>query len=199
MKHILILFFIFIIPIFALAQKIEIPKEPTTREVVLNQSDTIYRVQIFIENPKVKINKSKFYSWFYKETLLHTEGSWSGKLLQGKYEVYYPNNNLFIQGKYKKGWKVGIWKKWYPDGTLMEQKSWKKGLVHGNFTQHTPKGNLSMRGKYLKGQMHGFIYIYDEEGNEKKLRYKKGTLILKRKKVSRVKKRSKSPKKTTKK
>jgi hypothetical protein len=151
---------------------------PETREVVLNAADTIKKIRIFIANPKVKIEGSKFYAWYQKQIVLHTQGAWSGKLLQGKYESFYPNHNLLEQGIYEKGWKVGLWKQWYANGTLKEQVVWKKGLKHGVFEAFDVSGQLVEKGTYRNGFLQGHFSTF-ENGAETKVKYRKDKVIIK--------------------
>lgn len=180
---------------------------PETREIVLNAADTIKKIRIFIANPKVKIEGNKFYAWYQKQIVLHTQGAWSGKLLQGKYESFYPNHNLLEQGLYEKGWKVGTWKTWYSDGTLKEQVVWKKGLKHGPFEAFDRNGQLIEKGSYRNGQLHGSFSTFAND-EESKVKYRKDKIIIKKpkstlfqlfKKKGKTTEKSKTGKKTSKK
>lgn len=150
---------------------------PKTREVVLNAGDTIQKIHIFIANPSFKPNKRYFYSWYQKQRVLHTQGAWSGKLLEGRYEAFYPNHNLLEQGMYSRGYRAGMWKKWYPDGTLQEQTLWKHGLLHGTYQRFDANGQLIEQSHYRNGQLHGIQTTYTN-GDPQKVRYKKGTLVV---------------------
>lgn len=182
MKKLLIILIFFYSIVSIKAQKFS-DAIPETREIVLNAVDTIKKIRIFVSNPKVKIEENKFYAWYQKQIILHTQGAWSGKLLQGKYESFYPNHNLLEQGTYEKGWKVGIWKKWYADGTLKEQVIWKKGLRHGSFEIFDTNGQLMESGQYRNGQLHGFFSTITN-GKEHKVKYRKGELVVKKPKPS---------------
>jgi len=186
----------FIAPIYAQRFSDAIPE---TREIVLNSADTIKKIRIFIANPKVKIEGNKFYAWYQKQIVLHTQGAWSGKLLQGKYESFYPNHNLLEQGIYDKGWRIGLWKQWYADGTLKEQIIWKNGLKHGTFESFDVNGQLKEKRKYKNGQLHGYTLTF-LDGEETRVKYRKGEVLEKKsrsktKKKIKVKKETKTPKK----
>lgn len=148
-----------------------------TREMVINYDDTITRIHIFVANPTIKPDAEMVYTWYQKQTVLQTRGSWSGKLLHGKYETFYPNHNLLEQGYYENGHRVGAWSRWYADGEIAERINWKKGIQHGTFEQYDDKGNMTRRGKYRKGFVHGTVHNY-VEGQLEKERYKKGKLQL---------------------
>jgi len=152
---------------------------PETREIVLNAADTIKKIRIFIANPKVKIKSNRLYAWYQKQIVLHTQGAWSGKLLQGKYESFYPNHNLLEQGTYEKGWKVGLWNQWHADGTLKEQVVWKKGLKHGTFEAFDTRGQLIEKGRYKNGRLQGHFSTF-ANGAETKVKYRKNKIIVKK-------------------
>lgn len=156
---------------------------PKTREIVLNSGDTIQKIHIFITNPSFKANKHYFYNWYQKQRVLRTQGSWSGKLLEGQYEAFYPNHNLLEQGLYSRGYRIGEWKKWYSDGTLQEQSAWKHGLLHGTYWRFAPDGQLIEQSRYRAGQLHGAQTTYTD-GTPQKVRYKKGVLVVKKEKIA---------------
>lgn len=152
---------------------------PQTREIVLNSGDTIQKLHIFITNPNFKTKTRCFYSWYQNQRVLHTQGAWSGKLLEGQYEAFYPNHNLLEQGTYHRGYQVGTWKKWYPDGTLQEEMRWKHGLRHGQYQRFDATGQLIEKGIYCRDQLHGMQIIH-VNGELTKVCYKKGELMVKK-------------------
>lgn len=152
---------------------------PNTREIVLNASDTIKKIHIFIANPTFRTNPRYFYSWYQKQQILHTQGAWSGKLLEGQYESFYPNHNLLEQGTYHRGYRIGIWKKWFPDGVLQEEIRWKHGLRHGQYQRFDTAGQLIEKGTYRYNQLHGMQITYANEVPTK-VRYRKGNLVVKK-------------------
>ena len=125
--------FIGLILTLAITSFVHQKQDLETREIILNNADTLHKIRILIKNPVFSPNQKKVYAWYQKQTLLETRGSWSGKLLHGRYEAFYPNNNLLSQGKYQNGYRIGIWQKWYPDGEIQEKVQWEDGLKHGYF------------------------------------------------------------------
>lgn len=167
--------------------KAQIPSAiPETREVVLNTIDTIKKIRIFIVNPTMRAAPNKFYAWYQKQVVLQTQGSWSGKLLQGNYEAFYPNHSLLEQGNYEKGIKIGLWKKWYSNGRLQQQYNWVNGLRHGTFKTYDVNGNLIEKGQYKKGKLHGSLFKTVDQKTTKE-RYRNGKLLLKKKKKTAAK------------
>jgi hypothetical protein len=146
-----------------------------TREMVINKDDTITRVRIFVENPAIKADQERIYTWCQKQVILETRGSWAGKLLHGRYETFYPNHNLLEQGEYRNGYKIGEWSKWYPNGEIAERINWKNGLATGCFERYDDNGNLVEQGKYKEGQIHGLFISY-EGGKRMKAHYRNGII-----------------------
>src|SRR4051812_435661 len=50
------------------------------------------------------------YYWYGSNAVHITQGGYSGKLLHGKYQEYYPDKSLREQGEFQKGLKEGTWK-----------------------------------------------------------------------------------------
>ena len=98
-------------------------------KVRIVEADKIIQAEIkpFTSDPGIKPNR--IYYW-YSDNGIHTsQGGFSGKLLNGRYEASYLNHNLKEQGTFKKGLKDGVWKSWNDDGTLSEAANWKNGLL----------------------------------------------------------------------
>lgn len=172
--------------LFANAQtRITADAIPETREIVLNADDTIQKIHIFITNPNLTARTDRFYAWYQKQLVLHTQGAWSGKLLQGPYEAYYPNHNLLEQGAYEKGWKIGRWHSWYPDGTLKEYYTWKNGVQHGTYQRFDATGALIEEGAYRHGLRHGKTSTFSGDATTVE-RYRKGQLVVKKTKTDRA-------------
>jgi hypothetical protein len=68
-----------------------------------------------------------WYWWYNAGTIRSTQGGFAGKLLNGKYQEFYPDKSLREDGSFKKGLKDGCWKTWNNDGTIRESTYWHKG------------------------------------------------------------------------
>ena len=174
-KWLIIFFLIFSIKLMAQISS----EKPLTREIIISRQDTITRVYIFVENPIFQPKKKRRYSWYQKQSVLNTRGAWSGKLLHGKYEVFYPNHNLLEQGVYHKGLRVGDWITWYASGEKKESIAWKQGQKHGVFERYNEEGEVIEKGKYCHNKRHGIVLVYEEDKWIKQ-RYKAGELIKKK-------------------
>jgi hypothetical protein len=95
------------------------------RTIVRN--DTVSIFYVAEEDRVIKVDISKNYYWFNKDTIIRTTGGFGGRVLNGDYKVYYPNKSLRESGQFRYGLKDGDWKKWNPDGSLQSIVRWKKG------------------------------------------------------------------------
>lgn len=104
-------------------------------KVRIVESDKVIKAEIkpLIAKPNPKTDR--FYYWYSGNAIHHTQGGFSGDLLNGLYNEYYLNRNLKAQGTFKRGLKDGVWKSWNEDGTLKETATWKDGLI---FTGTSP-------------------------------------------------------------
>jgi hypothetical protein len=119
------LFFFCILSLGAFSQRL--PDYGINR-IRLTQSDEtiVATIEPVSSNPSIKQNL--LYYWYSANTIHHTQGGFSGKLLNGLYTAYYPNKNLKEQGNFKKGLKDGIWKNWNEDGSFAKTCTWNNGI-----------------------------------------------------------------------
>lgn len=71
--------------------------------------------------------KDRIYFWYKAQHILSTQGGASGTLLNGTFESFYSNKQLFKKGSFKKGVKNGEWIKWREDGSLLLVEKWRNG------------------------------------------------------------------------
>jgi hypothetical protein len=127
----LILFIFLIIPALAGAQ--QLPAYGLDR-VRIVQSDKVIQAEIIPVSSMPRAQNNLFYYWYGTNIIHTTEGGYSGQLLNGKYNAYYPNKNLQEQGIFKKGLKDGLWKNWDEQGTLTATYKWKSGVLQPDST-----------------------------------------------------------------
>ena len=96
-----------------------------------------------------------WYFWYSANQLQHTQGGYSGKLLNGSYRSYYLNKNLMEEGSFRAGLKNGSWKIWKENGVLAEETSWQDGVMTGPFSKYDEAGELRLSGRYKNGLMNG--------------------------------------------
>ncbi|WP_050981188.1 toxin-antitoxin system YwqK family antitoxin [Saprospira grandis] len=193
MKNIFLLLFII--------GSVEAFAQSELRPLSMLEGDTLVRAKIFVKNPeKLKVQKGKMYFWYHKDRLLGTEAAYSGLLLEGLYERFYPNQNLLEKGFFHKGLKHGLWQKWWENGRLKEELNWKKGQKKGVLRRYNAAGQLIEKGQYRKGKLHGKYYFFDPETGRciRVERYKKGEKKAAKPKKERKKKPAQKEKKKAK-
>lgn len=109
----------------ATAQKI--PEYGLNRVRVIDSGKTI-QADLMLSGSGPKTKADKFYYWYSNNAIHHSEGGFSGRLLDGQYLEFYPDNNLKVQGSFKKGLKCGSWKNWDDNGVLLEATKWRNGI-----------------------------------------------------------------------
>lgn len=142
----------------------------------LNHNDTIIRFHYLPSNTfatqKPAINL--YYYWLDDEKLLVTKGNYSGHLLDGKYEAFFPNGQLKTKGQFFEGLKNKQWLYYYPDGKIKRIEAWDQGKIHGLVLNYSESQRLIQKTQYIKGRLHGLDIIYHMDTIVSKNRYVKG-------------------------
>lgn len=71
--------------------------------------------------------KNKYYFWYKAQAVMVTQGESAGILLDGEFESFYNNGQLYEKGNFKRGLKKGEWMHWRNDGSLVFVEDWSKG------------------------------------------------------------------------
>lgn len=161
------------LPLISYAQKLPVISIGTVR-IVENDHTTVAELGEYQD--QVKPQSSKTYYWYSGNRIQHTQGGFSGRLLNGTYSEYYLNKNLKQQGTYKNGLKDGKWKTWESNGLLIEEVTWKKGIKEGTYAYYDKKGRISESGKYHHDLMEGSILHYQGPDTVQQVNYKKGLI-----------------------
>lgn len=119
----------------------------------------------------------KKYYWYGSHQIKITQGSYSGKLLNGVYSEFYPNNNLKESGFFVKGLKHGEWNNWNEESVLVERKNYKKGVLEGQFFVFDKFGKLSETGLYKVGELNGSRKVYHGQDSVTISTYRNGKLV----------------------
>lgn len=130
---------------------------------------------------KVIPKKDMEYYWYRANTIIVTQGGYSGKLLNGLYSSFYPNKNLREQGSFKKGVKAGEWKSWWESGSLREVMTWKNGRESGKFFRYDEGGQKKEEGNYRKGKLNGKVVTYVGVDSIKTSFYAAGNVVRQKK------------------
>jgi len=167
----LLLFFFF--PAFS--QKFVEPDKLKQFNVTVNYKDYTVKTQMLSQAKEIAINNERIYLWYSSQKIMETKGGYDGKLIHGKYNSFYLNNQLKEQGSIKYGLKNKEWKYWYPDGKLKEVINWKNGVKNGRYQLYNDYGQLMAKGCFKNDKLNGKFYTYGPGGNvtEKKT-YKNG-------------------------
>ncbi len=149
----------------------------------LQLADSLYDYRFTVlavseEKPELE----KTYTWYMKNSILVTQGNYSGKLLHGTYTKYYcKTNQLAEKGDYKYGLKEGIWSEWNSNGTFLSNVTYKKGLKKGKAIFYDSSGNIIEKCSFKDDKKHGKSYSYVNGVEQKTVKYKNG--IVKEKKT----------------
>lgn len=137
----------------AYAQKIS---EMGLDKVRINHIDKTVVAEIKPTKNKIRIYAERDYYWYSANQVHYTQGGYGGRLLNGAYVEYYPDNSLKVYGYYKNGLKSGPWKNWNIQGKLTQYLIWNKGKEQGMVSvddsakvknNKTSKPSLFKRGK----------------------------------------------------
>jgi len=98
-----------------------------TREVVLNSGDSIIVANILLDEKRIKTEIKKTYYWYFSGKISHNTGDFSGKLLNGKYQVFV-QDKLVLSGNFEDGIKTGRWISWHANGSINKVFIYKGGI-----------------------------------------------------------------------
>jgi antitoxin component YwqK of YwqJK toxin-antitoxin module len=143
-------FLLLLFPSVAFAQKL--PDYGFYKTRIANP-DSIVEAEIQPINSLPRKRTELTYYWYSANTIHLTQGSYSGKLLNGAYEAYYPDKSLKSQGQFKKGLKDGIWRSWDNKGNMLELYTWKKGVKNGKYQLFDTSGILKESGSYKQNSL----------------------------------------------
>ena len=118
--------FLFLFSCAAYGQKISAYGMDKVRIIA---GEKIIVAEIIPVSSEPRIKTACFYYWYSGNAIHSSQGGYSGRLLNGRYNEYYLNNNLKEQGNFNKGLKDGLWKSWNESGALSQVSNWKNGAI----------------------------------------------------------------------
>ncbi|TKC60300.1 hypothetical protein FBD94_15455 [Pedobacter hiemivivus] len=161
----------------AVGQKYE--KDYLTHKIIVNEEDRT--IVAYVKPVKqISLDTDKRYYWFSNDRIKSTQGGFSGKLLNGRYEEFYADKNLKEKGSLDKGLKSGVWKRWDEKGKLKDDYTWNLGRMDGIYHKYDSVGKVLETGKYKNDLLNGKQYTYAGTG-VKELRYKDGKVVVRKK------------------
>lgn len=147
-------------------------KDPVglTNRVYVHYTDSLVETYYYRGEKKIKTRSDAFYYWYASQDIKHTRGSFSGKILQGPYIIYYTNKDLHTKGTFKYGLKHGKWQTWYPGGEIKSREKWSKGNRLGTAYHYSVNGMLQRKRKYIKSTEE-IETVYDSTGHISAVNY----------------------------
>ena len=146
------------------AQNIKIPMLNNANRVYVQYSDSLVEAFYYSGDKKIKTNDNLFYYWYGAHDIKHTRGAFDGKLLHGKFVMFYRNKDLLSKGTFRFGLKDGEWNSWYLGGERKSKEKWRKGSVVGSAYYYWTNGNVRVLRK-LNHLGNGSIIYYNNDGN----------------------------------
>ena len=129
---------------------------PYSNRLILRVGDTLIRVTLARRiSPEKAGDPARWYSWYSKDSVRHTQGAYSGHLLHGHYAEWYPNRQLKVTGSYHRGLKNGRWQYHDANGTLRKATHWLYGRETGRFALYSPQGKRVQKGWLWDGEVVG--------------------------------------------
>ena len=90
-------------------------------------------------------------------------------IIDGQYNEYYSNGNIFTSGKYVNGKKEGLWKIYTENGLLWKSYEFKNDELNGEYISYfASAGTKEVVGHYKNNKLHGIWEEYYSSGNKKK-------------------------------
>jgi antitoxin component YwqK of YwqJK toxin-antitoxin module len=151
------------------------------RHFSIVEGDSVVKSSFITKPTKNKLNELFTYYWYYDGKINHNQGGYSGKLLQGTYEVFDNAGKLIEKGQFKNGLQTNIWTTWYPNGTIKSIVDYKNGFAEGKAKIFDDKRKLIALKHYNKGILQGKSIFYMQDTIIMK-KYKDGKEISSRNK-----------------
>lgn len=154
----------------------KLEKQLEHKEVIIKSKDSIIRCNVFVEKKEIKTKTECQYFWCDNNKIFINTGSYSGKLLDGEYEVKSTAGNLMTKGVFKNGMKEGRWISWYPNGKVKSTCRLKKGNFTGKMKHYNKSGVLRAVSRYKKNMLNGLQVQYNDK-NIMKSKYRNGVKL----------------------
>lgn len=152
------------------------------KDIIISNQDTVIKTYILIKEKTFQPKLDLTYYWYRPNQINKNKAGFTGNLVHGKYLVFNTNKQLIQHGYFKKGLKDGIWKEWDENSELIMITEWKNGKIHGEHKKYNNIGQLEFITHYKKGIKNGkecLFYLNNESICNK---YKKGKLVIEKKK-----------------
>jgi len=166
-------------PTLCFSQKFTEPDKLKQFNITVNHEDYTVKTQMLSTPKDIKVDNEKTYMWYTSQKIMETKGGFNGKLIHGKYNAFYLNNQLKEQGYVKYGLKHKEWKYWYSDGKLREVINWKNGVKNGTYLLYNDYGQLMAKGNFKNDKLDGKFVTYGPTGSvTDKKKYRNGEEVI---------------------
>lgn len=125
------------------------------RNVTISYPDSVIKTSVLDKPLKNGVSDNYTYYWYYAGTINQNQGGYSGKLINGRFEVFDNHQKLLSQGNFRFGLKYGNWIRWYEDGTLKQSCSFKNGQMDGSLKSYDNSGHLLSDLNYKNNKLDG--------------------------------------------
>lgn len=163
------------------AQKSKMDMKNLVRNVSVAFPDSTIKAVAFYVNPKVKIDNTAPYYWYYNNQINHNIGGYYGRLLHGVYRVFNKNNQMITEGNFSNGIKIGLWKYWFANGSLKASAMYKNGKLNGEMVYFSLAGEKLRVVEYKNDLMDGSETVFRTDTTIVN-KYNNGRLVEKKKK-----------------
>ena len=92
-------------------------------------------------------------------------GSIKNGKMEGSYEDYFKNGQLFMKGSFKNGKEEGYWEFYMNNGQSISKGSFKNGKEEGYWEYYRANEQLSAKGTLKNGKKEGYWESYNEDGS----------------------------------
>jgi len=135
------------------------------KEIVVTYADSTIKANISTVLKKINPKNNIEYTWYSSNSIKTNYGGFSGKLLDGPYQVFDLKNRLITQGRYLNGLRHGTWKFWLSDGTLSSLVPYIKGQKNGQAEYNNPEKNTTQIINFKKDLLNGWSVLTDNKKN----------------------------------
>ena len=149
MKTLLII--LIFIPVLSYSQIFS--KTYQTREVIIDNKDSVIVFDVISEKVDFELENTKVYYWYNSKQIKKNIGGFAGYLLHKNYKVFNNKKSLITQGGFYLGTKNGVWKTWNTKGGLISIKQYKKGKLDGQFIVYNQFGQIITNHQFKEGNL----------------------------------------------
>jgi antitoxin component YwqK of YwqJK toxin-antitoxin module len=104
--------------------------------------------------------------YFPGTRIIRAKKTYKNGKLNGLYEEWYFDGNLFIRCEYKDGKFNGLYQSWHPNGQLYRNYNYKNGELNDIQMEYYPNGKLELEANYRNGEADGLYREWYDDGQQ---------------------------------